>query len=278
MIYKKISLSVLFSAACTTSGFVEAEQISQSQPNKPLSKYQTFKKDIRDKLFFKNFGLMSVSPETENVIRNTIKEMDMETYNIEIRSMSDFAKKVFGTMNAFVYPSLFSKSELNLLYISEEWFDTLTPQEKRALIGHELIHIKNSHFTKGFMILITCTSLSYLAGFKLLPSQCIGLLSILFTLNWYSRLCEEEADIQSAKKLQCAADSAKLFAHFIDKTKTTRSPLQQWLKSKIKNKKNLNIINSVFTFFGDTHPKPKNRVAYMKKLAEQQGQSAVPAN
>ena len=160
---KLMLIQALFLSFFGTTYTKEAQSINQlSQPNKPLSKYQALKRDFWDFILLENLGYKGVVPETENYLRQLIKEMGMEDYNIEIRSMSNHIKRIAGRMNAFVVPSyVSSKSNLNLLFISEKWFSTLSEGEKRALIGHELTHIRRNHIPKRIILSMVSRILFY---------------------------------------------------------------------------------------------------------------------
>ena len=274
---KKILL-LCISTASISLALAEQTIKSLSVSNKLLAQRQTF-----------SLGNESVSPETEQCIRHIIKDMNMENYHIEIFSMNNYGKNLYGFMNAVVLPSFF-RSKSNFLYISQDWFNTLSQQEKRALIGHELIHIRNKHIPKKVMILIaSCFFNSVLAvnlirciepdAFdiraditfrkKFFEMFAIELFMLFFYFsngprNWYSRFCEKEADIQSAQLLDCAEGAAELWAQFICKTNAEKSLFKKSL-TKIPYKKVRTIIK--FLFLDGTHPQPKKRVAYMKKLA-----------
>jgi Zn-dependent protease with chaperone function len=66
-----------------------------------------------------------------------------------IRKMNHVALQVFGYHNAFAYfPCILCAIPLGnqpFLYMSEGFFEDLSPQEQEFLIGHELIHIKERH-------------------------------------------------------------------------------------------------------------------------------------
>lgn len=137
----------------------------EAKPNKPLSTFEAFQRSLDDFLGKEALGYFGVSEELELYIRGIIKEMGMEDYNIEIRSMSNEAKRKFGRMNAFVMPAFKSRTRLNYLFISEDWFKSLPDQEQKALIGHELTHIKANHLPKKILFaLATYAAGSFVAG------------------------------------------------------------------------------------------------------------------
>lgn len=93
------------------------------------------------------FGEEKLSQINELKIQKIVQDMGMSEYSIEIRKMNNFALAHTGRDNALVLPFL------NYLFISEDFFEELTEQEQRFLIGHELMHIYSNHGAKrlGFL-------------------------------------------------------------------------------------------------------------------------------
>lgn len=94
------------------------------------------------------FGSQSLDAKQEEGIRSIIKEMGIEE-PIIIRKMNHTALALFGYHNAFAYFPLFftciPASNKPFLFISEGFFEDLSIQEQRFIIGHELIHIQKRH-------------------------------------------------------------------------------------------------------------------------------------
>ena len=171
--------------------------------------------------------------------------MGMEDYNIEIRSMSNFAKRIFGRMNAFVMPSFFARSELNYLFVSEEWFNSLPEPEKRALIGHEMIHIRNNHVPKRVFFTLSAALVSVQlkiaarkAGirhefqfgyndfdgvYKFYRFSIIDKIFCAALIAWFIRQQEKEADIEGAKSMNAADGAVQFWERVINETEDPES-------------------------------------------------------
>lgn len=226
-----------------------------------------------DGLEFKNiYGNEELKDENKEFIINIIKKFGMQGYNIKIYKMNDLAIKKFGCNNAFVY--------FNNMYISENFFESLTEGSKKFLIGHELIHIKKGH-AKKVALLNIISLLSWLISSEFITSyineNClsksnkivkeIGMRFIIFTINRalhdlfiaaFMRHCEKEADSQAALSLNVIEDGIKFLNEFLNEDQN---------KNKI-----LAFINSFFS----THPSIKTRIKLLENIrvqhkAKQQG-------
>lgn len=282
--------------ALTPLVFTKSEQTPQPQPNKPLNQWQTFKRDFWDFILLEHFGYKGVAVETEQYIRQIIKQMDMKNYNIEIRSMSNFAKRLLDRMNTFVMPSLFVRSELNYLFVSEEWFNSLPEPEKRALISHEMIHIRNNHMSKTMLLFIIATYLSrYIKiilnknkikyeykienyGYfdKVCKPYSFSVIDIFCTtiLSWFSRKQEKEADIEGAKTIKTADGAVQLWKRYI---KEKEDPDSRFAFRRLLNKIIVRPCNHIYHVINGTHPTYRERKKYMKKLAKKLKRGAITA-
>ena len=94
------------------------------------------------------FGTSALAPKQEDKIRRIAEEMNI-TDRFVVRKMNRTALLTFGYHNAFVYFFNFLNCiPLNnspVLFVSEGFFDDLSDEEQRFLIGHELIHIQEHH-------------------------------------------------------------------------------------------------------------------------------------
>ena len=93
-------------------------------------------------------GEAPVSAHQEEFIRKVAAQMNVQE-NFLVRKMSQPALLAHGYCNAFAcFPLLFNcipTGAQPLLFISEGFFEDLTLQEQRFIIGHELTHIKEHH-------------------------------------------------------------------------------------------------------------------------------------
>ena len=94
------------------------------------------------------FGSQHLAPAQEEKILSIAHEMGI-TEPFTIRKMNRFAIAFGGYHNAFAYfPALLHFIPLSnkpFLFISEGFFEDLTLDEQRFLIGHELTHIQENH-------------------------------------------------------------------------------------------------------------------------------------
>lgn len=93
------------------------------------------------------FGEEKLSPKNALKIKKIIDAVGMQSYDIDIRSMNEFAFAHTGRDNALVFPGM------NYLFIDEEFFEKLSDLEQRFMIGHELMHIYNHHGIKRLALL-----------------------------------------------------------------------------------------------------------------------------
>lgn len=253
----------------------------EAKPNQELTTMETINRTTFD-FFFERLGIQALSENNELFIHNIINELNMNDYCIEIRKMSNFAQQMFGRTNAFVLPSPFFKRSHAYLYISEEWFDTLSAESKEALVKHELMHIKNNHAGKKLLVwVILSSSLLYLTNkvtdkmmnlsdqdstdYKLFIEFSPVILWIsYFALNSaYSRITEKDADIKAAETI---ADKVGFVDLFKDIKAETENP-----KSKFLIKRLLGLTLKPFEYIHDilfaTHPHLDDRIEYIQDLA-----------
>jgi len=103
------------------------------------------------------FGDQSLAPEKEAMVQNIAKEMGVIEPFL-IRKMNRTALLTFGYHNAFAYFPAFLNiipiSNTPFLFISEGFFEDLSPAEQRFLIGHEMAHIKGHHLQYLLLFLL----------------------------------------------------------------------------------------------------------------------------
>ncbi len=279
MINATILLTLLF---CLTSHAISDRP--EAKANRELPIYSKILREITDFLGIESLGYQAVSAENEEYIRAIQHELKMDDYCIEIRHMSNLAQRLIGRANAFVFPSiLLSNKSHAYMYISEEWFNTLTTDEKQALIRHELMHLKKDHCRKKFILtyLITLvrnmTTLSIAQGAytkyinpinadqrkQIIISavaRIIGLDLISQAITAaYSRSVEKEADMKALKTMENKEGFINLF------NELKNQYLDPSSKFKIKRilAKAIKPINHLF----DSHPELDDRIDYIQNLA-----------
>lgn len=125
---------------------------------KETTKVRKFIYDVTDFLLYEMFSVTDASPETVQFVREMQKQMGMERMTIRVRSFSRGAMLRAGRENALAVSIPYA----NTVLISEEWFNTLSEIEKKAIVGHELAHLKNKHLYKTLALaLFTDKSVSY---------------------------------------------------------------------------------------------------------------------
>lgn len=165
----------------------------------------------------------SLSPEIEQLVRNVQKELEMEGFNIEIENMpkDSYACATLCPMGYYV------------VYIDQAWFETLTLNAQRFIIGHELMHIKLMH------------------------SWNHNLLSNIFDsfCGYFSRQRERDADYFSALELKNAQGGIEALEIMVQIEK------EGFAKRKLPF-----IIRTLFYKTMASHPKPEERLKLVKDL------------
>lgn len=111
---------------------------------------------------FKYFNINSydlsfkLQEKNENFIRDIIQELGM-SQDIKVFKMSSEEIKKYGRNNAFV-------TDKKEMYISEDFFNELNNEEKRFLVGHELMHLKLEHAQKRNLQLFMSSLVLYFVG------------------------------------------------------------------------------------------------------------------
>lgn len=180
-------------------------------------------------------GALVLNPSQEEKIKQIAAEMDI-TESFIIRRMNQSAMAIFGYHNAFAYfPLLLTCIPTNsepYLFVSEGFFEDLSPEEQLFIIGHELIHIRERHtiylnlilyalflLLLTFCYLITKRILKAFQGTKypvyLIHGACCVITFIcLFVPNLfvlaYRRHIERVADCQSLQILKTYEGCTKL--------------------------------------------------------------------
>lgn len=254
----------------------------EAYPSHDLSLLKNLIRTFDDFMYSEHLGYQSLTKKNGDFIKSIISNLDMDDYCIEIRGMSNLAQRVFGHFNSFVVPSnIFGKKSHSYLYISEDWFDTLSEQEKQALVRHELMHLKKNHaWRKVWFVLLSGISWSFLniilwnaimhRNYPYLPEDQLSYIvydtsSRVFFWGWllllmkHSRMCEKEADIEAAKTMQDKQG-------FIDLLKNMKDYIEDPI-SKFRIKKVIhNIFNPIEKLFR-SHPEFDERIAYINELS-----------
>ncbi|OQA35227.1 MAG: heat shock protein HtpX [Candidatus Dependentiae bacterium ADurb.Bin331] len=252
----------------------------EAKPTIELSRLRNAIRTIGD--FFGNeaLGFQALLPHNQYFIEAIITELDMQDYCIEIRGMSNFAQALFGRTNAFVVPSCFGQKFHAFLFISEDWFESLSEESKEALVKHELMHLKHNHVAKK-AIFSWASALSFLALKKLIINPVFDLNNpdfmrrkdlkainacafFMCLLGWvlvdakFSRFIEHEADIEAAKTMNHTEGFVDLFTNIKE---NTRDPYSRFTVKRFLQK-----IDDFFGSYFSTHPDLDERIEYMKNF------------
>jgi len=160
----------------------------------------------------------------EFLVKNMQKELDMESYIIKVESLP--APGLFACV-------MLCELGYYIIYVDESWLKTLTSNELRFIIGHELMHIKLGH---------TFENRSNNPIFR--PFRA-----------YFSRQDEKEADLTSALGLKCAQGGIDIFE------KVLKEENAFFAKKKIP----LVVKSTLYCLLGD-HPSFETRIKYLKAL------------
>lgn len=218
-------------------------------------------------------GYQDLSPENEKFVRDVLQEMRI-SHPVTIRRMSKKAIQIYGFHNAIVY--------FNYLFVSEDWFNTLTVSEKRFLIAHEAVHIKEKHTLKqivvGGLLFFVSQNLSSTINRRqgLYQDQnneqlCQAFLFTLPYLYFKRKLIEQQADLQAAETLGNAADGVCLVERWKRELLDDESSYALWRLVSWFEK-------NILFYFASTHPSLDERQNYLTVLAQKQKKEDLAFN
>lgn len=216
-----------------------------------------FTKPITDYLV-QGYGTQPLSKKQTRLVTSIMKEMGI-TKPIDMRMANWRAKATWGRNNAIAMYDQY-------LFISDSFFDELSKEEQRFLIGHELSHIKFGHNSKQLTVLILLIILAFFLYGKInkalrariqrriitlpLGLFCLWLLLVgrQITSATLSRICERQADMESVRCLNCPKGGIKFFDRLerADKITVAQNRIKKWLGPWIA-----------------THPSNKARIDYL---------------
>lgn len=150
--HKKLLLFCLVLTSCPSYTTLEIPTLSPSttpQPETKPSIAQTIAhipgtiRDFIGDFIVEPYGAQPCSPDIESYIRDYLKKLNMNFADtIIIRKLSK--RMIYGgagPKGAFAICLPFKK----YLYIAEDWFKSLSDNEKRGLIAHESTHLREQH-------------------------------------------------------------------------------------------------------------------------------------
>lgn len=261
--------------SCAFSGYAQEAVVSQSFWETTKQKVGEF----RENLLVQWFGMwgseLPLDPAMEALVKEVIAELNIPNGDqIRIRRMSRLGILMKGKKNAFIVdiPGL-----PKYMFISEKFFRKLSKEEQKAIIGHELIHLKHRHGAKkiamglgGTLTILGSAILAYHLIVKdnldnyyisTLFNESIGLAFILFGLGQtaLSRTYEYQADEEAVKALGCYDGAIGLLEKLKKHEDKIINELPAVIQQQIKAP-----INKAFA----THPETSDRIAKIQQLKE----------
>lgn len=226
-------------------------------------------RDFLNDWTLENLGAENCRPETEEFIRDHLRALGVswaDTITIRRVSKTGIYGCGIGPVNAFVSILWFKK----YLYVIEDWFMTLSEDEKRALITHEATHISEHHLLIQRVVGLSCVSALWVARMYALEKHFgpqslllfIGAdITVLFGLPMLSRYLEIRADNAA---IQVSPNGAlKLMNQFDQLEKELEREKPQW-KLLVWRRMLRRFLRRPFL----SHPRPEKRIANVRKVAK----------
>jgi len=224
-----------------------------------------------------------LSPEAEQAIRKTLREMGVEDADsVNLREFNGLARVLFGKANAHAIGG-FPLMPRHILIGSQQLFDELPDAEKRFLIGQESAYLTRRHAFKGTLAgllaggLIGCGV--ELAGAELLGGNMyldtegrlcvtkgVSMLASLLASAYLCRKFKKQADLDAAEKLRNASGGRDL--------------MQRLKLQRDKRGEKVLGLAGLWNWLVDTwgpslatQSSLDTRAAYLEKIAEEQARS-----
>jgi len=210
-----------------------------------------------DSYQFKILGSEDVSEKTKNLVQSILQKLGIQNYHqIHIKQMSSLLATAHGRFNPI--------ATANAIFIDEEYLASLPPNEQRAVIGHEGMHIKNKdclHILVALCLMdvaavvsLSCIRKNVENIFAQYSCNASALLAIILGIAAFHRYQEERADKQSAGLLACHEGGISfLQKNLVDPESINQESnsyfqhLKRWLEKKLS-----------------LHPLPEERIAYLE--------------
>ncbi len=219
-------------------------------------------KPITDYLV-QGYGTQPLAKDQREFVESIMQEMGIRK-PIDMRMANWRAKAIWGRNNAIAIYDRY-------LFISDSFFDELTKEEQRFLIGHELSHIKFYHNSKQLSIWILLLILVFFlygkinkilrppisrriiripVGLFCLWMLLIGRQMISATL---SRVCERQADMESVRCLDCPKGGIKFIErleqvnHIVPRKNQFQKVMAPWIATHPSNQERIDYLNDYKT-------------------------------
>lgn len=224
-------------------------------------------------------GTELASPAVCDFVAALQKELGLEKHSIEVRKFSPEAIEKEHTV-AMVMGR-------HHLFIHETLFLSLTSEEQRFLIGHELMHIRYNHADKALASAALSGVLTTIVGLKAMYALGkLGLASNLFYPFLYtvpvaagvcasvcmygaiSRYHEKEADMHAAQELNCADGGVVLFKRPVKNNYVKNNHVKNNGDGAVQKIDPLAFYKEAFDELVRKHPDRAERVAYLQKFSQ----------
>jgi len=268
---------------------------------KPVGFLRQMKRSTFDFCGLEDLGSESLSAENEQFVRSIQQEMGMKNFTIRLRRMSNKGKNYLSMIDEdwlineriiddYDYISSLPEEEVFkaearinhfgfkdfIIFINEEWFNTLSIQEKSFVVGHELQHIKKNHKASKIVSFMAFYFLTNILLHKKESSDLdnVSRVNSLFaplSISWlltsyFSRMYEHDADLSAVKELNCLDGGLSLLQK---QRKQIEDPESRFAIKRGFYSVVTWIIKTVRSFVA-SQPSLDERLAYMRELKEQQ--------
>ncbi len=240
------------------------------------------------------YGIIGkVTGEIKEEIDAVLQEMGVNPDGVQLYAINpDRAEILLG--EATYMPAI---AMGNVLLIDPKFYNFIPQDERRAIIGHEAMHIKSHDLLKASLISLAIPVITHLAvnqynkytqmGFDALGIQNAGVGKVLHKVfgahqyllstapsklmlsgsifGWYQRMREKKADVGSVRTLGCAHESAQVCERLRDMNMEMRSQQtpQNALMALLIDENGENLLDSM-------HPELAERLRYFEAIAKEE--------
>lgn len=212
-------------------------------------------------------GSNSVSVDVDAEVREILTSIKFPYADtIRLRQLSCAGMCIFGDKNALAFGII---GLPKYIFIAEEWYKTLTYDQKRFLLAHEAAHITKHHVEFKFGFGMVLRSLYNNALNKIHPAlpanqrtanilnEIIAFGMILYPTILFSRMTEMHADYEGLQAVQSADGAIAMMNTWKSDREHFDSELPQW--------KILKWLRTITYKYFTTHPTWENRIAYLQE-------------
>lgn len=260
---KKIVFTVIFSAFSLQADISEVTAVSPSTWHTVKENIVLAREFLLDVYSPSSFmGSNPLSPDVDVEVRGILKSINFSGADtIRLRQLSGVGMGVFGDKNALAFGLI---GLPKYIFVAEEWFKTLSYDQKSFLIAHEVAHITQHHgeLKIGVTFLLNgfyknCLAHQEPESIKRF-SPLLQLLSVAYPLLLISRITETLADDSALRATNALDGGVSLMNAWKENGIKNDSELPQW--------KILKWIRKITYRYFTTHPTFEDRIDYLQKL------------